>query len=83
MSTTAITALRPLPSKGTGDHVLVVADWVLDPHAVVAELVRRSSEREVTWSLLATGACPAATRSISPTAARARTRGLGNGAPTR
>jgi hypothetical protein len=52
MSTTVITTLHPLPSKGTGDHVLVVADWALDPHAVVAELVRRSSEREVTWSLL-------------------------------
>lgn len=52
MSTTVITALRPLPSEGTGDHVLVVADWALDPHAVVAELVRRANERQVTWSLL-------------------------------
>ena len=52
MSTTVITALRPPPDKETGDHVLVVADWALDPHAVVAELVQRASGREITWSLL-------------------------------
>jgi nucleotide-binding universal stress UspA family protein len=36
----------------TGERVLVVADWSLDPHAIVADLVRRADEREITWSLL-------------------------------
>jgi hypothetical protein len=52
MSTTVITAFRPRPDKGIGERVLVVADWTLDPHSVVAELLRRASERHVTWSLL-------------------------------
>jgi hypothetical protein len=52
MSTTIVTAFRPLPSTGVGERVLVVADWAVDPHAVVAELVRRASERHLTWSLL-------------------------------
>jgi hypothetical protein len=52
MSTTVIAALRPQQEKGIGERVLVVADWALDPHAVVAELARRAGEREITWSLL-------------------------------
>lgn len=52
MSTTVVTPLRPRPDRGVGDRVLVVADWALDPHAVIAELLRHASGRRVTWSLL-------------------------------
>jgi hypothetical protein len=33
-------------------HVLVVADWTVDPHAVVGALSRRAAERPTTWSFL-------------------------------
>jgi hypothetical protein len=52
MSTTVVTPLRPRPDQAIGERVLVVADWTLDPHAVVAELVRRAGDRQVAWSLL-------------------------------
>lgn len=36
----------------SAERVLVVADWALDPHAVVAALARRESERHTTWSIV-------------------------------
>jgi hypothetical protein len=33
-------------------HVLVVADWTVDPHEVIRTLSRRAAERPTTWSFV-------------------------------
>src|SRR3954454_16972287 len=39
-------------TRPTAARVLVVTDWRLDPHAVVARLARDDGERHATWTLL-------------------------------
>jgi hypothetical protein len=39
-------------ARAAADQVLVVADWTLDPHAVIASLSACEAERPTVWSLL-------------------------------